>query len=374
MKKTNKKKIIITTIICLVITIGITVGIGFYNYSGYIEYKKDFLDDYFDVENNKKESNQKRIENAVRFTSNGYIANPGTLKYYDIGELGLEMNEITDKPLDSGDNINATFKDGTLHIPNLFDLNLYVQLNTATNDEGTTSTINYYLFISNIQYNYLYNVYPDFDPKNFFFTFVDGTDEESNKKITSTIEEVKENGDFDIGQLPSIWSYSLTTESDDVYAAYSLIDNTENVTIKDNEYPKIYRINITSTTLSVDPGDGSGKTKVSFGSENGVSFLLCYYDSKNGLSTPLIRGTYTAEMIDGKPITAETIQNVANYYTGYNTSYKNESYNSFIKPKIIKTCVITFVVSGIFTALLGAIWTIDMHSNKEKQPKNKKVK
>ncbi len=367
-KKTNKKKIIITAIICLIVTIGITAGIGFYNYSGYIGYKKAFLDDYFDVANNKKESNQKRIENAVRFTSKGYIANPGSLKYYDIGDNGLEMNEITEIPLDSGENINATFKDGTLHLPNLFDLNLYVQLNNVTNDDEEVNIINYYLFISNIQYNYLSVSYPDFDPKNFFFTFVDGTNEESNKKITSTIEEVKINGDFDIGQLPSIWSYSLTTENDDVYASYSLIDNVENA-----EYPKIYRVNVSSTTLSEDSGDGSGKTTVSFGSENGVSFLLCYYDSKKGLSTPLIRGTYTPEMVDDKPITVETIKNATNYYTGYNTSYKNESYNSFIKPKIIKTCVITFVVSAIFTGLLGTIWTIDMRSNKEKQPKNKKA-
>lgn len=377
-KKTKKKKIIITIMICLIVTIGVTIGIACYNYYGYIGYKKDFLDDYFDVENNKKESNQIKIENAIRFTSSGYILNPGTLKFYDMGNKGNEMNEITSEKLDSGANINASFENGTLHLPNFFDLNLCVVKNTVQSDDTTSDILNYYFFISNIQYNYLSEMYPDFDPKNFFITQIDGIDEDSKEEMDDLIAEIKIDGSFDIGNLPSIWSYSLTTESDDVYASYALDDNTDNNTLENYKFPKIYRTNVSSVTLSKDSGDGTGKTEVKFGSENGVSFLICYYDSGLNISEPIIRGTFKTEFVDESPIEPSTISSVSQFYTGYNGNFNNPHYKIFVKPKIIQTCIITFVIAGIFTGILGAIWTIDMHANpttntnKKSKPNQKK--
>lgn len=371
-KNFKKKKIIITIIICLIITIGATIGIACYNYYGYIGYKKDFLDDYFDVENNKKESNQVKIENAIRFTSNGYIINPGTLKYYDIGIKGNELNEITSEKLDNGANINASFENGTLHLPNFFDLNLYVLRNTVNSDDSPSDILNYYFFISNIQYNSLSEMYPDFDPKNFFITYIDGTNEDSQKEIDDIISEVKIDGDFDIGNLPAIWSYSLTTESDDVYSSYSLEDNTSNNTLENYKFPKIYRTNVSSVTLAKESGDGTGKTEVKFGSENGVSFLICYYDSSVSISEPIIRGTFKTEFVDEKPIEPNTISQVNYFYAGYNGNFNNPHYKEFITPKIIKTCIITFVIAGIFTGILGFIWTIDVHAEKTTDTNKKK--
>lgn len=377
-KKLQKKKLMITTIICLLITIGATLGIAFYNYYGYIGYKSKFLDDYFDIEGQKKESNQAKIENALRFTSNGYVANSGKLKFYDIGKNGDEYNEITDKKLDNGAIVNAYFSNGTLHLPNYFDLNMYSVRNTMAYEGETTDTINQYLFFSNIQYNYLTKTYPDFDVKNFFITYIEGTDEEAKLEVDQLIQTINENGNYDIGALPTIWSYSLLTEEGDTYSSYALDDNID-VTIPDGyEYPRIYRSNITKITLSKDNGDGKGKTEVQFNNKNGVSFVICMYDFDNDISEAIVRGTYTPELVDGNPLTPETFCEATNYQVGYNESFKNPHYKSFIMPKILVSSCITFVVAGLFTGFLGFIWTIDLKSqldtNVEEKTKSKKVK
>lgn len=377
-KNLKRKKIIITTIVCLLITLSATIGIAFYNYYGYIGYKGDFLDDYFDVENNKKESNQTKIENALRFTSNGYVTNPGKVTFYDIGEDGTEYNEITEKKLDSGAMINAYFSNGTLHLPNYFDLNMYTVRNTTISDENSMDTINQYLFFSNIQYNYLSKSYPDFDLKNFFITYVEGTDDKAKAEIDDLIEEIKVNGDFDIGALPSIWSYSLLTEEGDTYASYALDDNIDSPLPEGIEYPRIYRANITKITLSKESPTGESKTEVQFNNKNGVSFLICVFDDNNNISDAVIRGTYTPELVNGEPLTTETISKATNYNVGYNESFKNPHYKNFTMRKILISGSITFVVVGIFTSFLGFIWTIDLKPQTntivEEKRKNKKQK
>lgn len=377
-KKLKKKKVIITTIICLLITIGATIGIACYNYYGYIGYKGDFLDDYFDIEQKKKESNQVKIENALRFTTNGYIANPGEIKFYDIGKDGTEYNEITDKKLDNGSIVNAYFSNGTLHLPNYFDLNMYTVRNTFTYESETTDNITQYLFFSNIQYNYLSKTYPDFDVKNIFITYIEGTDENAKQEIDQLIQTVNENGKYDIGALPTAWSYSLSTEEGDTYSSYALDDNIDTPIPDEYKYPRIYRSNITKITLAKDSGDGKGKTEVQFNNKNGVSFLICMFDADNDISKAIIRGTYTPELVDGNPLTPETITKAKNYQIGYNESFKNPYYKSFTMPKLLISGSITFVVVGLFTGFLGFIWTIDLKSPEDtsvnEKQKSKKAK
>lgn len=378
-KNLKRKKIILTTIVCLLITIGATVGIAFYNYYGYIGYKGDFLDDYFDVENNKKESNQTKIENALRFTSNGYVANPGKITFYDIGEDGTEYNEITEKKLENGAMTNSYFSNGTLHLQNYFDLNIYAVRNTVVNAENSSDAINHYLFFSNIQYNYLTKIYPDFNLKNFFITYIEGTDEAAKQEIDALIQEIKKNGDYDIGALPSIWSYSLLTEEGDTYASYALDDNIDSPLPDTIEYPRIYRTNITKVTLSKVSPTGESKTEVQFNNKNGVSFLLCVFDDENNISETVIRGTYTPELVDGEPLTPENMNRATHYQIGYNESFKNPHYKTFIMRKILISSSITFVVVGLFTSFLGFIWSIDLRpqpntgiDEKQKKKKNRK--
>lgn len=177
---------------------------------------------------------------------------------------------------------------------------------------------------------------------------------------------------LNMNDLPAIWSYSLTTESDDVYSSYALEDNTSNNTLENYKFPKIYRTNVSSVTLAKESGDGTGKTEVKFGSENGVSFLICYYDSSVSISEPIIRGTFKTEFVDEKPIEPNTISQVNYFYAGYNGNFNNPHYKEFITPKIIKTCIITFVIAGIFTGILGFIWTIDVHAEKTTDTNKKK--
>ena len=56
--------------------------------------------------------------------------------------------------------------------------------------------------------------------------------------------------------------------------------------------------------------------------------------------------------------------------TGYNKNFYQESYKEFVKPKLIKTAIITFVVAGLITALFAAVWVL----NPEEIQANNKAK
>lgn len=87
MKPNNgkKTKLILTILICALITVGVTVGIGCYNYYGYDKYKTDFLDEFFALDSSM--SNQDKIEHAVKWDYNDYIKHPGKLTFYDPGDF-----------------------------------------------------------------------------------------------------------------------------------------------------------------------------------------------------------------------------------------------------------------------------------------------
>ncbi len=378
-KKVKQKKIILTTLICLFITIMITIGIGFYNYYGYIGYKKDFLDDYFDIDGTKKESNQTKIENAIRFTSNGYIVNPGNLNFYDLGIDGNEYNKITDKKLESGLNINAYIKDGTLHLPNYFDINLYALRNTivAEKKEDNEDKMNYYFFVSNIQYKYLSSKYKDFDPKNLYINIFEGIDDNALKNASYFKNELKDpnDGDFIIGNACNIWSYTLTTEGDDAYASYALYDNNKDNATDNYQFPKIYRFNVSKGREVVTDDEGKKETlDKSFDSQKGITFVLYYYDLNRNISDVIVQGTYENEIVNGNILSIENIKNATNYQRGYNYNLNNAHYKTFIMPKIIKTSIIVFIVSLVFTGALGFIWTLEPKKVDEQNIVKKKKK
>ena len=133
MKPNNgkKTKLILTILICALITVGVTVGIGCYNYYGYDKYKTDFLDEFFALDSSM--SNQDKIEHAVRWDYNEYIKHPGKLTFYDPGDFDKDMNHkdktlLTDTPSTSTSSmfIGSYYKDGILHLADMFDLELYL--------------------------------------------------------------------------------------------------------------------------------------------------------------------------------------------------------------------------------------------------------
>ena len=71
-KKVKTIRTLIVVIVCSIITIGVTVGICCYNYYGYINYKKLYLEDYFDQNEGTNLSTQEKIQKAVKWDADVY--------------------------------------------------------------------------------------------------------------------------------------------------------------------------------------------------------------------------------------------------------------------------------------------------------------
>ena len=354
MKTKKAKHTLIVVIVCVCITVLTTLGVGFYNYYGYVAYKTQFLDEYFVIHDKKTISNQEKIENALKWESAYYIKNPGKITFRDPGVNPYPTKTpIGSEKLD-GDvlNVNAYFDGETLHLPNYFDVNFYSQYVDFSNAENAEekAKINYYFFFSNINYNTI----PNFDPDNIHATFVEGIGEESDQLLQEAIDETIDT-DVSIGNMSSPYHYSYLAENQkDVLATYTLKDTAQDVHKEDKE-DQLYYIYRNSNNKSYD-------NKTTFGSSTGLTFSI-YYMGKDSNNSPvminILEGTFEPELFDEKAVDITNYLQQQNVLTGYSESYNQPDYNTFVKPKIITSGAITFVVSALISAILGIIWTFE---------------
>ena len=83
-------------------------------------------------------------------------------------------------------------------------------------------------------------------------------------------------------------------------------------------------------------------------------------DSNNSpVMINILEGTFEPELFDEKAVDITNYLQQQNVLTGYSESYNQPDYNTFVKPKIITSCAITFVVSALISAILGIIWTFE---------------
>lgn len=414
MKK--NKKILITVFICLLVTISITVGIGCYNYYSYTAYKTDYLEDYFDINGEKNLSTSQKIENAVKWSNNQYIKHPGTVQFIDPGKVvidtitnkvvHLNKNNISSEALSSEDSLhqNATFKDGVLHLPNFFDLEFYQTRFINSNDNF--EKISYAMYISNIQQYAMIDTIQDlvrmkteFSPvgemqvpdtklddffSNIYVSFVPGTSDESLQnleKLCEAIEGGKETmEDFELGSIFATWSYSLSKKTVDengenkaiTLGEYAIYDN-----IPEDQADKYNRIRYNVLKKSSQLGGALEAVKAE--ECNGFSFVIYYYqtvldksttdvtDDYYGDGVVLLQGTFTPELINNQIPNSNNFDLLTGVQTGHATNFYQPDYTSHVKSKLITSCVITFVIAGIVTGLLGFVWSLELE-----QPKNNK--
>ena len=210
--------------------------------------------------------------------------------------------------------------------------------------------INYYFFFSNINYNTI----PNFDPDNIHATFVEGIGEESDQLLQEAIDETIDT-DVSIGNMSSPYLFSYLAENQkDVLATYTLKDTAQDVHKEDKE-DQLYYIYRNSNNKSYD-------NKTTFGSSTGLTFSI-YYMGKDSNNSPvminILEGTFEPELFDEKAVDITNYLQQLNVLTGYSESYNQPDYNTFVKPKIITSCAITFVVSALISAILGIIWTFE---------------
>lgn len=422
--KGKKIRLILTIIICTLITVGITIGIGCYNYYGYDKYKTDFLDDYFNLDSSF--SNQEKIEKAVKWDYNKYIKHPGTLTFYDPGDFDSNMEHknktlLTDTPSTSASSMftGSYYKDGVLHLADMFDLELYLTYYIDDSSDTTFEKIYYNFYLSNIQEYTLYEIicnkyrdktdYLDYTTvnisekpydydiddvfSNIYISFIPGTDDEAKtnlKKLTESIEGGKDTmDDFDLGSLASEWKYSYistnntNTDNTTSLADYVLYDNVDTDALGKrlaDDKSKIKYI----TLKTSDKLNGSLTAYSATELENGFSFVLYYYDTFSGYEDDdtkywgdgfvLLEGEFTPETVDGKIASVDNFNDFTNSQEGHGSYIYNADYNSFIKGRMITSCLITFIISAVLTALIGWIWSIDLEQPSNVSSKKKKTK
>ena len=161
--------------------------------------------------------------------------------------------------------------------------------------------------------------------------------------------------DVSIGNMSSPYHYSYLAENQkDVLATYTLKDTAQDVHKEDKE-DQLYYIYRNSNNKSYD-------NKTTFGSSTGLTFSI-YYMGKDSNNSPvminILEGTFEPELFDEKAVDITNYLQQQNVLTGYSESYNQPDYNTFVKPKIITSCAITFVVSALISAILGIIWTFE---------------
>ena len=223
-KKVKTIRTLIVVIVCSIITIGVTVGICCYNYYGYINYKKLYLEDYFDQNEGTNLSTQEKIQKAVKWDADVYT-DKLNIQYRDpITKEFITEDKVSN---DEAENVNAYYENYVLHLPKYFDINFYKVL-TSYYDKETKKTelsVAHYFYFSNINYNQI----KDFSPQYIYMTFVDGVGEESDLALQEALDEMSEN-ELSVGNVSSIYYYSLTSsDNQDVLATYSLYDNPRDV-------------------------------------------------------------------------------------------------------------------------------------------------
>ena len=362
-KKSNKRQTLIVTLLCVFITLGITVGICCYNYFGYVNYKILYLSDFFDVNGEVGVTVEDKVERSMLWDSTVYT-DKLAVEYRDPNTK--EVITSTSTTNDDAKHANATFTDYVLHLPNYFDIHLYQMVKESVTDDGTVEyTMTYYFYFYNINYNTI----KDFDPSYVRMTFVNGIGEESDTELEEALEDFNLNGET--GNQPEIYSYSIMSENEsDILASFSLYDNAINSYDEEDEN-KLYYVYRNRCNASYDD-----QTK--FNEAKELTFSVYYLNDEDETSTNLINiveGTFKAKLNeDGDVLTAKEVLELEGLMTGYNKKFYQESYNNFVKPKLIKTAIITFVVAGLITALFAAVWVLNPEELQANAKKNKKIK
>lgn len=361
--KSKTIKTLIVVIICSLITIGATVGISFYNYYGYVEYKRQYLEYYFGQAEESSFSNQEKIENAVKWETS-YYTKELNVTYRDPSTKEIiTKNKISS---DNATNVNAYFENNILHLPKYFDIELYQQLTISTDESTgeTKATNSFNFYFSNIDYNQIEN----FSPEYIYMTFVEGIGEDSDEALDEALETMENDG-VSTGNVSTIYSYSLLGEESDTLETFSIYDDARDVYAEEDSFYYIYK---NRCAKSYD-------NNTTFGTVKEQTFCVYYMnDSEEGDKQliKIVEGTFIPlENESGNIVSTSEFQELTNVSKGYNKDYYQATYKEFITPKILTSGLITFGVAGILSAILAFVWLYDpkLATNKKgKHPKKTK--
>ncbi len=365
-KKIKTIRTLIVVLISSIITIGVTTGICFYNYYGYLNYKKLYLEDYFDQSEGTNLTAQEKIQKAVKWDADVYTDDLN-ITYRD----PITKEPITEEKITNGNaqNIDAYYKDRVLHLPKYFDINFYKVLVTSYNKETKKTDYNvaHYFYFSSINYNSIEN----FNPQYIYMTFVDGIGEESDTALQNALDKMEEDG-LSVGNVSSVYYYSImSSDNQEVISTYSLYDNPRDIYEDDEDNDKTYYIYQNRCAKSYD-------NNTVFGETSELTFSVYYIDDSeegNKELINLVEGTFKPQLNSNDELLSnEEFYALSTNQKGYNKNFYQDSYNAFIKPKIIATGLITFGITAILCAILSFIWLYEPNVNQSPKTKQKNKK
>lgn len=362
-KNSKTKKTLIVILICAFITIGVTIGITCYNYFGYVNYKINYLTNYFDVNGELGVTVEDKIDRSLMWSSE-YYTDDLNVTYRD----PKTKDVITSEKVTDADalHVNASIEGNVLHLPNYFDIHLYQMVTKHVAEDGKEEyTLSYYFYFYNINYNTI----PDFDPTYVRMTFVNGIGEESDEELQEVLDDFDKDGET--GNIPETYSYSIMSENEsDTLATFAIYDNPVNVFDEEDDETKLYYIYRNRCNSSAD-------NQTTFVEAKNLTFSVYYLNDNAETDTPLVNileGTFTAKLNEeGKVYTAEEFYKLEGLTKGYNGNFYQDSYKEFAKPKLLVAALITFGVTAVLCTLFALVWVYEPKENyAPKQKKNKK--
>lgn len=332
---------LIPFIISTLIVVGVTFGICWYSYHDYEGNKIRFLEEHF----SKEHETQELIENMVEMQFKKYAK--GNDKISIIEDAGIE---------------GTTYKDGTIHVPGYFDVDIYA----VASENNNSFDYNYYFYLYNINYQN-----STFNPVDYLnIVVVNGT---------GHAEEVVEGSELGLDLL----EISLNKLIDDdttnnptttygAYAYYSYVGESSNSTPfpiydskatnymekeDDSTGPLVFRMrpnsDVNNNNLFVEEDN-----KITTGD---ISFAIVNFNEKKTAYTTLVTGQI-------KDVTS--IRDL-DYKEGYQSNpILSPSYGYVIGGRIALHGGIAFILSAVVAFLFYLIW-MDPADNNKNTNKNK---
>lgn len=341
---------IIPFLISLLLVVGVTFGICWYSLHDYQINKNRFYDDYFHVEDYEDVDSTTLIENAIKYDYSNYKKADSVLSITDFNKdlLGDE---------------SATYKDGTIHIPGYFDIDVYLQY---SDDGQGTGKCEYYFYFYNVQYTKIANISSPLTVILARGTGVMSEDELEDIEdtdfdslygdtlIDKAIDRINDETNTNNGSQNTAVQFSVNS--------YPVYDN--NATNAPTGYNRVWRAPIRNDINNDDIYDEEINE---FGT---LTFAILSY-AKDGTCKELLRGTIS----DLENRKDSDFKLGANSDILSNDALKSEYY-SYIWLRVALHGLIAFVITGVIAVLFYLIW-IDTDNTKEEekqnQPKKKKT-
>lgn len=335
---------LIPFLLSLLIVFGVTFGICWYSYHDYPINRYTFYEEYFHLNDYEEYETTELLENSIKFQFNEYTKASST--------VSVHASEKEDAP---------TYKNGTIHVPGYFDIDVYI---TNTINQGE-STYSYYFYFYNVDYQH-----SAFDPADRIkIVVVEGSgkgvpgEDESEEDIYGDalldreLEELFDEDENNNPKYSGLYPFAWTREQNTYPVFDNGFKNDENNPDITEHY--VYRASPRQSHVKDEifnesvPADGT------------ATFAIVATNAKYETEyEELVRGTIS----DIDKLEELELEE------GYAEDVYKTNYAEVVRPKVILHGSIAFVISAVIAILFYLLWMDPKNKDNKKNIKpNKKA-